>query len=466
MPNYKDPWADTANQAVGALYKHYLSKPSQADMQRGQMENKLLDLKIRGQESGNAKSQFDLDQARQSSEFADKFADSFSAIPQVGGAVPMDGSMGPAMPTTETDRNSQIANLFEQFAPRLDKDTVAASRDAMGTASALRFENPIDRQLALDKKASSYGAYSEGAEQLMEQEFQNSLKEPYTLSPGSVRFGSDNDRVASAPFKTGGGSYIEQPDGTIISIDGGSPPLRPNVQGDLQDSQIATEKLRSLMDYTRGVANKNPLNFGFPGFVKGGVQDVSTLLSGVTTALGYEAPQQAMDEARREIMQSGVDPMLFDGLFDPDLPALQTANDLLIYQAAAALAGQSGRDLSDKDVQNIKKIIGSSTDWFTSQDKFLSKLDTVEHILNMNSEVTDRTLGGNVTDGPIDPMMASQQAIQNRQGEIGSNEYQSEFKAPTGNQPDIVTIQGDEDYDNLPSGTQFIAPDGTTRTKP
>jgi hypothetical protein len=33
---YKDPWADAANQAVGALYKYYLSQPTQADLQKQQ----------------------------------------------------------------------------------------------------------------------------------------------------------------------------------------------------------------------------------------------------------------------------------------------------------------------------------------------------------------------------------------------------------------------------------------------
>lgn len=33
MTTYKDPWADAANQAVGALYKYYLTKPSEAEMQ-------------------------------------------------------------------------------------------------------------------------------------------------------------------------------------------------------------------------------------------------------------------------------------------------------------------------------------------------------------------------------------------------------------------------------------------------
>lgn len=35
---FKDPWADAANQAVGALYKYYLTRPTQADLAAAQME--------------------------------------------------------------------------------------------------------------------------------------------------------------------------------------------------------------------------------------------------------------------------------------------------------------------------------------------------------------------------------------------------------------------------------------------
>lgn len=395
VEQYKDPWADASNQVVGALYKYYLSKPNPAALQEQQMRNQLLGLKIQGGQDELAANRLDLAQKQQQRQAADLFASAYNEVPQVRGPVPTDDSMGPVMPVTQADRNQGIASVFEQFAPRLDKDTVEASRDALGTAGALRFEDPIQRQLALDEKATSY----------------ENLMPGYTLSPGQIKFGPDNKMIQSAPFKTGGGSYIEQPDGTIISIDGGTPPLRPNVEGNLQTQQVASAKLKGLMNYTRNLANEDPMNFGFPGFVKGSVQDVSTLLGGVTTALGYEQPEQAVNDARQRILASGVDPALFSGLFDPTLPALQTAGDLLVYQAASAMAGQSGRDLSNQDVANMRKLVGSSTDWFTSQDKFLSKLNVLEDILNLNDQVVDRTLGGNVT-GDVNPQQTQTDNIE------------------------------------------------------
>lgn len=382
---YKDPWAEAGNQAVGALYKYYLSQPNPAALQEQGLRNQLLNLQVQGGQDTLALNRLDLAEKQKQSQFADKFSEAFNAIPEVRGPVPLDdNTMGPIMPVTQNDRNQSIANVFEQFAPNLSKDTVEATRNALGTAGALRFDDPIQRQLALDEKATSY----------------ENLMPGYTLSPGQIKFGPDNKIIQSAPFKTGGGSYIEQPDGTIISIDGGAPPLRPNVQGDLQSQQVNSAKLKNLMDYTRSLASEDQMNFGFPGFVKGSVQDVSTLLSGVTTALGYEQPEQAVNEARQSIIASGVDPTLFSGLFDPTLPALQTASDLLIYQAAAALAGQSGRDLSNQDVANMRRLVGSPTDLFTSQAKFLSKLNVISEILNMNDQVVDQTLGGNVTGAP------------------------------------------------------------------
>ena len=268
MAEFKDPWSEAGNQAVGALFKYMMSQPNPAELEAQALQNELVQKQMRNSDLAYSSGMFDLNKSRSEYETANKFADAFGSVPQISGPVPTNGSMGPVKPFTQADRdnsfsqvfqqfaprlskdtleattgalnaatglqfanalsaapqvgtetpltpgqygpnpavtsvdrNSAMANILEQFAPRLDSDMVTASRDALGAANALRFENPIDRQLALDEKATTYGAYSEG----MEQEFQNKLKEPYTLSPGSVRFGADNQQLASAPFKTGGG---------------------------------------------------------------------------------------------------------------------------------------------------------------------------------------------------------------------------------------------------------------------
>lgn len=401
MVDRTNPWADAGNQAVGALFKHYMSQPSQADIQNAQssvignrLKNDLMrsNLQTHDLQRDNIRSQmgahqFDLNQKRRQSEFADMFSNALNEAPQVGAETPLlEGQMGPNIPVTRQDRNTALGDIFEQYGSRLDKDTISGARDALGTANALRFDDPIQRQLAVDEKASSYDAYSPD----------------YTLSPGSVRFDANNQQIASAPFKSGGGSFVTLPDGTEISLDGGQPPkLDPTktVTNNLQQDQVANAKMRGLMANVRELAMKDPTNFGFPGFVKGMAQDSTALLQGIGSSMGYDNPNNAIADAQQQIGGAGVDPSLLSGIFDPDLPALQTASDLLVFQAASALASQSGRGLSDKDVQYFKQIVGSPQDIFSNQERFLAKLDTISKILGINENVADTSLGGNVT-GP------------------------------------------------------------------
>lgn len=454
MVDRTNPWADAGNQAVGALFKHYMSQPSQGEIQGAQLKNQQMqsnlqtdalrrksmedsmltsDIQRQNIQSQMGSRRFDLDQKRQESDFANKFSDAFGAVPQVSDSIVSD--IGPVMPVTRDDRNSAMADVFEQFAPNLNKDTVSSARDAMGTANAMRFDDPIQRQLAIDEKATSY----------------NAMNPERVMSPGSVLLDGDNQPIYTAPTKTGGGSYITTADGTTVSIDGGQPPkIDPTktVTGDLQKQQISSAKMRGLIDFTRELAMKDEMNFGVPGMVKGVVQDSTSLLQGIGQSLGYDNPSDAINAAQQEMGASGIDPSLLSGIFDPNLPALQTASDLLVFQAASALAAQTGRGLSDKDVKYFKKIVGSPQDLFSNQERYIAKLNTIEQILGLNEDVADTSLGGNVTGG------ASGQPD-------GINAPLDIPPSDTG----PIQIGSDADYDALPIGTQFTAPDGSVRVK-
>jgi hypothetical protein len=54
MPQNENPWANTANQAVGALYKHYMSKPNPAEQQKIQLQNEVNNAKLRNYDLKNA----------------------------------------------------------------------------------------------------------------------------------------------------------------------------------------------------------------------------------------------------------------------------------------------------------------------------------------------------------------------------------------------------------------------------
>lgn len=172
--------------------------------------------------------------------------------------------------------------------------------------------------------------------------------------------------------------------------------LRPNVQSDLQKADIENQKFRGMLGYTRNLAKESAGNFGVAGTVKGIAQDVSQVADNLAKGLGYNGLQSAVEDAKQRAIAGGVDPNSLPGLFtfDPNLPSLHSAADLLVYSAASALAGQSGRSVSDKDVALFRDITGDPREWVGNQEKYLAKLNTIERMLDINQEVIDKSLRG------------------------------------------------------------------------
>lgn len=390
---YKDPWADTMNQAVGALYKHYLTRPSQADMAAAQLENELKQQQLENEKAqlrnynlAYQKGQFELGNQQQQRNAADMFTKSYSNILPVGVEQPLQkGEYGPNPAVTQQDRNNEIAGLFDKFAPTLDKDTVTAARDALGTAGALRFEDPIQRQLAIDERASSYDA----------------LSPDYTLTPGAVRFGGDNQQVASAPFKEGGGSYIRQPDGTVISIDGGVPPeMTTAVQTDLQTKDIAFDTYRTFTDNYRNAIVNNPGGVGTRG-------NVARLADGLLGQVSSFAPGSEFETTLRNIVNTTAgqytDPATGQ-IMNADLYDAATVASLLPFVAAEAIVGQGGRSLSNEDRELVRQAVGSPDQWLATPDKLISRMDQLDRIVeNLRVKYQGRQTG----DRPMTPAPGS-----------------------------------------------------------
>lgn len=198
--------------------------------------------------------------------------------------------------------------------------------------------------------------------------------------------------------------------GYIGNVEGGAGDvgLTNSTLSGLQQQDFANTKFGRLLGMTRDLAQRDPTNFGIPGFIKGTYADLNALASGVAQGMGYQDMAEAAAEVRRDAQMAGISPNLLDGVFDPNLAGLQTVSDLLVYSAAEALAGQAGRSVSDKDVQFFKGIVGDPSSWLMSQDRFLAKLDQLEQILNINQQTTREYLGG-VPGGAPAPMAAPEQ---------------------------------------------------------
>jgi len=175
------------------------------------------------------------------------------------------------------------------------------------------------------------------------------------------------------------GGYI----GTVQG-DASGTGLTNAVTSDVQKGIIANNKFGAILAATREAATKDPNNFGLPGFIKGTAQDINQIAQNLAQGFGFKDAQTAIDTAAASAIQNGIDPNLISGVFDPNLSELHTLADLMVYQAAEALAGQSGRSVSDKDVLMFKKIVGDPRDWMMTQQKFLSKMAQVDRILQIS----------------------------------------------------------------------------------
>ena len=195
------------------------------------------------------------------------------------------------------------------------------------------------------------------------------------------------------------------PGGAIAGVQGtpDQSGLRPTVQGKLQEQDISLKRFGALLDHTRQLAQQDSTNFGVTGFVKGVVQDTGQLAQNVATGLGYNGIEDAVVAMRKKAAENGISPGLLTGAFDPNLPALETASDLLVYSAAEALAGQAGRSVSDKDVKFFRDIVGNPRDWMMSQERYLAKLGTIEQILSINNNVVKNALRPGVPSAPAAP---------------------------------------------------------------
>lgn len=167
--------------------------------------------------------------------------------------------------------------------------------------------------------------------------------------------------------------------------------LTKPVQTNLQNADIATKELGKMIDYTEKLI-ADPNNIGLTGIVKGSFQDATQLAGNLANGLGYTGVNDAVEAVRKKAAASGVSAGVFNSIFDPTIPKLSTAYGLLVYSAAAALAGQQGRGVSDKDVKYIQAVVGDPHSIFASTVSLQAKLTALREILGIKREVINDAL--------------------------------------------------------------------------
>jgi hypothetical protein len=102
----------------------------------------------------------------------------------------------------------------------------------------------------------------------------------------------------------------------------------------------------------------DPNNFGVSGYVKGAVQDVNAVAGNVAQGLGYNGLQDAGLAARTRRPWKRRRPGLLSGVFDPSCRRCTARRTSWWSIRPQALAGQSGRSVTDRDVKVFKNIVG------------------------------------------------------------------------------------------------------------
>jgi hypothetical protein len=250
----------------------------------------------------------------------------------------------------------------------------------------------------------------------------------YRAPDGSVHITYDGVTDARTQQPLPGGGFIANAQGTAQDVG-----LPSTVRSKLVDQDIAAQKFRNVIGYARKLIT--PSNVGAPGIVKGFAQDASQLATGLAQGLNYSGLNEAISDMQRKATANGVDPSTVSGLFnfDPRLPKLETAYDMMVYSGAEALANQSGRSVTDRDIIRFKSLLGDPRSFFANPDQLNAKLDAAEELLGLNQQVNAQaqgqplaapapaqTLPAGAPPSPAGPPAASQPPPEARQAPDGN----------------------------------------------
>jgi len=182
------------------------------------------------------------------------------------------------------------------------------------------------------------------------------------------------------------GGYIASPQGDITGLG-----IRPNVQGKLQEQDIALQRLKGVGDYAQSFIT--PQTVGIPGVVKSLTQNAAETVANVSKGLGYNGPQEALANMKQRAIAGGMDPGLVGQLFsfDPRVPKIETAYHMLTLSAAEALAGGMGR-ASDRDMRVVSHMLGSPESLFATPQSLKSKMDAINDLIGIQRGTINQNL--------------------------------------------------------------------------
>lgn len=249
------------------------------------------------------------------------------------------------------DKPGNLGDIFMAFAANAGASPEQLTRAQMGAGMA-------------------YGNTKEG--------FDAKQNEPFTLSPGSIRYSSDGKPLVSAPFKPGGGaSFRVLPDGTVEYGEDGLGQYTNAVKTDLQKKDIALDEYKVVTQNYRDAILKNPGAVGTRGNL---ARYADMGLGQVEQFAPNSKVGNYLSGARDNLAGQYVDPKTGETM-NKDLYSASSLSNIVPF-ATGAIVGQSGKSLSDKDAERLQNVIGSADDWTATPDKLIQKLNEVDKIVN------------------------------------------------------------------------------------
>lgn len=211
-----------------------------------------------------------------------------------------------------------------------------------------------------------------------------------TLDGGKTDAGSGQPLPPSAkvvsPLNAGGANSMIQPPGNLSASNSDKLVL----------AREANRKLVDVASRMHDMASKDPSIVGAAGNIQRGLQDAFDAGTGIATVFGSrEAFQKEFANAREKLIGvPGIQNV--PGLdLNPNASNIVKLNTLLRYYAASALAGQSGRELSDKDVKQAAELVGDPSSWLQGPTRYLTGLEAVIGEGKRNLSSLDAQLNSN-----------------------------------------------------------------------
>lgn len=252
--------------------------------------------------------------------------------------------------------------------------------------------------------------------------------------------------------------------------------LSNSTKTSLQGSLVQAQQFHGLAQAMIGLADQHPEAFGLYGKVAGTVQSVAQAADTLVNQMGGgEAYRSALASAQQQLASNGASPDML-ARFNPAIPAADTLGPILAYSAASAVANQTGRSVSDKELEMWGRIVGDPQSWLSSAQEIKSRVQlldaTVAYAEQINREALEK--GVAVPDAGAVFAQAYSRAVNdivNKNDQLLAPTAAPGAPAPAGGQAapspgQPVEIKNDADYEALPSGAEFIAPDGSHRRKP